>query len=75
MLELQVATRLHPGDWMARRDLFLGLTGVRLDDPARREFDALQSLYPEWRSDSAVTQAHRDLERRSMEGRTVADFR
>jgi tetratricopeptide (TPR) repeat protein len=74
MLELKAAAWLKPRDWMVRRDLFIGLVRARLDDPARREFDALAAIYPEWRTDSLIVQAHRGLERRSPAGRGVVEF-
>jgi hypothetical protein len=73
-LELKVASWLKPQDWMARRALALGLAAARLDDAARRELEALASIYPEWRSDSAIVQTWRQIERRNASGTTIAKF-
>lgn len=61
MLELKVAGWLDPTDYLTRRALALGLAAARLDEPARREFAALERVYPEWKSDSLVVKARRGL--------------
>jgi hypothetical protein len=74
MLELKVATWLQPNNVEARRDLLVGLSAARLDDAARRELSTLMDLYPEWRSDSMVVRARRDLDRRSPGARSLVEF-
>lgn len=64
-LEHKVASWLKPNDWMARRSLALSLAAARLDDQARKEFEALEPLYPEWRSDSVVVRTRRVIEART----------
>ncbi len=74
LLELKVAAFLNPLDLRARRDLVVGLTAVRLDEPARRELDALAHAAPLWAADSAVVRARRELDRRSHAGIAVMEF-
>jgi hypothetical protein len=64
MLELGVAAWLSPRDWMTRRELLRNLVAARLDEPARREFAALQAMLPEWRGDSTIVRAGRALNAR-----------
>ncbi len=74
LLELKVATWLKPEDWLARRDFVVGLTRARLDVEARRELEALQAIYPEWRGDSLLVDADRTLGRRSGRAVETATF-
>jgi hypothetical protein len=74
LLELQVASWLKPDDWISRRDLFLGLVRVRLDDPARRELRVLERIDPQWSSDTTLVSAARRLERRAGARGDVAEF-
>ena len=74
LLELKVASRLNPRDWLARRDLTAGLVDAHLDGPAARELEALERIYPEWPADSVVTRAARTLRRREAPGESVARF-
>ena len=73
-LELGVASWLNPRDWMARRGLVLALAGANLDDRAREELAALQAIDPEWRSDSAVVQTWRRLERGARGERSTVRY-
>ena len=74
MLELKVATWLQPRDWIALRAFSLALVDARLDDQARRAFEGLEKIYPEWRGDSVLVGARQTLERRSEAGMKVARF-
>lgn len=74
LLETKVASRLKPNDWLARRDLLVGLVAARLDEPARGERDVLERIYPEWRADSVARRAIETLEARSPRGERVARF-
>ncbi len=65
LLELKVATRLEPRDWVAHRDLALGLSRMGLDAAARRELDAMLRLRPALATDSIVVTLRRDLDRRA----------
>ncbi len=68
MLELKAAVFLKPDDWLARRELALGLTAARLDEPARAEIEALKRSYPEWRGDRALVGADSTLRLRRGSG-------
>jgi len=74
LLELKVAVSLKPDDWLARRDLLLGLTAQRLDEQARAELAPLKRAYPGWDKDSLLAGALATLEARSGAGRGVASF-
>jgi len=74
MLELKVAAWLDPADGSSRRDLVRRLVAARLDEPARRELEALERVYPAWRSDTALAGAARTLEQRSDRGKSVIRF-
>jgi len=69
-----VATRLEPRDWVARRDLAVGLARARLDDAARREVAALLALRPELRADSTVASVLRTLDLRHPPPGDVVEF-
>ncbi len=58
-LELKVATFLNPQDWLSRRALIGALLDMRLEEPARRELEALLSRKPELGSDPVVMRARR----------------
>jgi hypothetical protein len=75
LLELKVATFLKPDDWLAHRDLALGLMAVGYTDQARREIAAYQALRPRWRLDRDVAHADSLLQGASAAGRDVARFR
>jgi hypothetical protein len=74
LLELKVAAFLNPRDLRARRDLVAGLVEVRIDEPARRELEALARDAPLWAGDSALVQARREMARRSQAGAAVMEF-
>ena len=74
LLELQVATSLKPDDWLARRDLVVGLAELRLDARAREELAVLERIYPGWDRDSLLAGARAEMERRDREARAVARF-
>jgi hypothetical protein len=74
LLELKVAAFLNPRDLRARRDLVVGLVGVRLDEAARRELDGLLRGEPDWAKDSTLARARRTLEMRSGAGARVMEF-
>ena len=74
VLELKVATYLKPDDWLARRDLVLGLSAARLDDEARLELAQLMTVWPDWQSDSLLVAAARTMERRSADAAPVVEF-
>jgi tetratricopeptide (TPR) repeat protein len=74
LLELQVAISLKPDDWLARRDLVLGLTQQQLDGRARSELAELEQVYPGWQQDSLLSRARAELDRREQESRTVIRF-
>ena len=61
MLELKVATFLNPDDWLSRRALLGALLDAHLEEPARRELEALMSRHPELGSDPVVLRARREL--------------
>lgn len=73
-LELQVASRLKPDDWLAHRDLAAALAGARLDDGARREMRILAYLHPSWPEDSVARSVARELERRAAPTSGVVRF-
>jgi tetratricopeptide (TPR) repeat protein len=75
LLELLVAVRLDPEDWLARRDLALELVRSRQDEQAWRELGRLAASRPDWRSDPALAAAARELEQRVDPGRVVREFR
>ena len=74
LLELKVAARLDPRDWVVRRDLALGLAAVQNDDDARRELASLLRLRPELAADSAVAGLARELDRRAPAAGDVIEF-
>ena len=74
LLELEVAVYLKPNDWVARRELALGLFEQRLDEQARGELDRLSRDWPDWKSDSLLAQAFASMERRSVSNRKVVEF-
>jgi hypothetical protein len=74
LLELKVAAWLNPLDWMARRDLALGLLEARLHEAARRELDHYARLRPGWRDEPEVARADERLRATSGEGLAVARF-
>jgi Flp pilus assembly protein TadD len=73
LLELKAAAFLNPRDLRARHDLVVGLTTVRMDEPARRELKGLLQIEPAWAADSGLTAARRTLDARSGTG-TVVEF-
>lgn len=74
LLELEVATWLNPRDWLARRELALGLASVRLDDAAGRQLETLLREHPSSATDSAVAGLRRELDRRAPAAGDVAQF-
>jgi len=74
LLETQVATRLKPDDWLARRDLVAGLVAAHLDEPAARELAEFQALRPGWRSDTVAVRLATMLAARQAPGSGVAVF-
>ena len=74
LLELKVAAFLKPDDWVARRDLVVGLTGQRLDDQARAELARVERLAPDWRRDPLLLGAVGQLERRAASATDVVRF-
>lgn len=74
LLETRVAVELKPNDWLARRDLVEGLVAARLDEPATRQLQRLQSILPTWREDSVVVRLARELESRRPAPGSVASF-
>ena len=71
VLELKVASFLKPDDWLARRDLVLGLYRSGLDDDARLQMAQIATLGFDWRTDSLLVAAARTMERRSQSGAVV----
>src|SRR5206468_12034628 len=76
LLELMVAASLKPDDWLARRDIVLGLTAQQLDDQARARLERLKGIYPGWERDSLLAAAIETLDRRGGSPRqlSVAEF-
>lgn len=74
LLETQVTTRLHPLDWLARRDLVEGLLAARLDGPAATEFAALRRIHPDWANDTLAHRLERQLEERLPGARAVVEL-
>jgi hypothetical protein len=74
LLELKIAATLKPDDWLARRDIVLGLAAERLDPQALTELAALKRVYPGWERDSLLARTIEMLGRRSDTGRPVAEF-
>ncbi|NOT33338.1 MAG: hypothetical protein HOP12_04115 [Candidatus Eisenbacteria bacterium] len=74
LLELKVATWLNPRDWLARRDLFLGLVATRLDESAATELAVLRRVHPTWSSDSVLRPGLAEFERRHRVGVEQVDF-
>ena len=74
LLELQVAVYLKPNDWLARRDLLLGLMQQELHGRAREELAALLPVYPGWEQDSLVVRARAALDRSARATSTVVRF-
>ena len=68
LMELKVATWLNPGDWWARRNLAIGLAGVRLDDAAERELESLVRDHPETRNDTTVARLSTYYRQRARTG-------
>lgn len=71
MLELKVASWLNPRDLDTRRQFVAALERARLDDPARRELEALKRDDPEWSADSTSVAVDRAL---GGPRREVAEF-
>ncbi len=65
LLELRVAASLKPDDWLARRDIVLGLVAQRLDDQAGAELERLKRGYPGWDRDTLLAGAIATLEGRA----------
>lgn len=74
LLETQVATRLNPMDWLARRDLVEGLVFARLDGPARIELEELRNIHPNWAADTLAGELERVLRERTPDARPVVTF-
>jgi len=74
LLELQVAIYLKPNDWLARRDLVLGLMKQELAGRAREELAALMRVYPDWSQDLLVVEAKAALDRSAQATSTVVRF-
>jgi hypothetical protein len=74
MLELAVTVWLKPNDWLARRDLLVGLVNARLDEPARGELAILMKSEPAWQNDSTLVAARRTLEARTLTNRTAVEL-
>ena len=72
LLELKVATRLNPRDWVARRALALGLAAVQLDEPAREELATLITQRPELRGDSTIAALQHELTLRAPRSGSTA---
>ncbi len=75
LLELKVATRLNPRDWVARAALARGLASVQLDDPARYELAALLTQQPELRGDSTLAALQHELALRAPQTGPDAIFK
>jgi hypothetical protein len=73
-LELEVASRLDPRDWASRRDLVAALLAIHLDDPARRELEALKRARAGWRDDPHLVAFSRTLEERAGAPTDVIEF-
>jgi hypothetical protein len=71
LLELKVALSLNPLDWVARREVILELVRQRLDQQAWTELARLAQVRPDWRSDSALAAAARELDLRSSAGGAI----
>jgi len=74
MLELKVASWLKPDDWLARRDLFIGLVDARLDERARRELAVLDRIHPLASADTALVEARRRLAQRAPDRAGIVRF-
>jgi hypothetical protein len=74
LLELKVALALKPDDWLARRELVLGLMERRMEEEARIELARLGAVWPEWRSDSLLGRVAEEIERRADADRAVMEF-
>jgi hypothetical protein len=74
LLELKVATFLNPADWVARRELGLGLAAQRLDDLARDELAHVARLEPHPDDDTLRVGTMRRLDRESGPSSGVARF-
>ena len=74
LLELKVAAWLGPRDWVAHRDLAVGLAEAHLDQPARREAAAAYELHPALQADAAFMRLRHDLDARDPERGDVAHF-
>ncbi|MCC6649893.1 MAG: hypothetical protein IT348_01945 [Candidatus Eisenbacteria bacterium] len=64
LLETKVATRLNPADWIARRELVLGLLTARLDAQAEQELEVLRRIHPNFTTDIVCAQLERELSSR-----------
>lgn len=64
LLETKVATRLNPADWIARRELVLGLLTARLDAQAEQELEVLRRIHPNFSTDIVCAQLERELSSR-----------
>ena len=74
LIETQVASRLNPRDWLARRDLVAGLVEARLDEPAQVQMDALKAILPDWRRDTVAVRLDATLATRRAPANGVAVF-
>lgn len=71
LLETLVASRLDPGDWLARRDLIAGLAEARLDDVARRQLAEWHRRHPDM-PDPHIAQLDTLLAARAPDHRPIA---
>lgn len=72
LLETKVATRLNPEDWIARRELVLGLLAARLDLQAEQELAVLRRIHPNFATDIVCAQLERELAGRRASSRARA---